>query len=139
MPPAHNRKLKRSLLEIGGENFEAQTTDIQVVNDTDDGEQFHTYGGDESSFVEDADPSFSLQLKGFSDWRVGGFSDFLWANDGATVAFQLDHYPDVVGEHVRWSGTVKVKAPTAGGEIRTTEVTEATLKIVGKPDYDRIG
>jgi hypothetical protein len=36
---------------------------------------------------------------------------------------------------VQWSGQVKLKAPNAGGEARTTEMTEVTLQIVGKPTY----
>ena len=139
MPPAHNRKLREAVLDIGGSQFHAQINDMQVVNDTDDAEQFHTYGGDDSSFAEPADPNYNLALKGFADWRVGGFSDFLWVHDGETVTFQLDHHPNIVGEHVRWSGQVNIKAPNAGGEIRTTELTESTLKIIGKPAYARIG
>lgn len=133
---AQHKKLTTSVLDIGGSTFEAQMTDIQIVNDTDDPEQFYTY--DNSSFYEAADPSFSLQLTGFADWTSGGFSDFLWTHDGETMDFTLDHHNGVTGWHVQWSGEVFVKAPSAGGEVRATETSEVTLGIVGAPTYTRI-
>lgn len=136
---ANNRKLKIITLDIGGSEFQAQLTDWKITNDTDDAEIKYTFGGDDEAFAEEADASFKLELKFYSDWRSGGISDFLWAHDGETVTFQLDHLPDIVGEHVQWGGSVQIKAPSVGGEIRTTEVTEATLAIVGKPVYARIG
>lgn len=139
MPAATHYKLTKATLNIGGSQFQSQINDMQVVNDTGDATIFHTYGGDESSFAEAAEPDYKLALKGFADWTVGGFSDYLWAHDGETVAFTLDHHPDVVGSFVRWTGQVQVKASTVGGEIRTTELTESTLAIVGKPAYSRIG
>ncbi len=75
----------------------------------------------------------------YSDWRSGGISDYLQENDEVQVSFQLDHHPDIVGEHVRWTGDVKIKAPTVGGDVRTTETTAVTLQCVGKPEYERVG
>lgn len=139
MPAATNYKLKIAVLTIGGSQFQGQITEMTINNDTDDAEIFNTYGGDGSSFAEAAEPSFQLELKGFADWTLGGFSDFLWAHNGETVAFTLDHHPDVVGSYVRWTGNVQIKAPSAGGEIRTTELTETSLAIVGTPVYSRVG
>ena len=135
---AINYKLKVATLNLGGTEFQDQITTMQITNDTDDGETFFTFGGDDASFIEAADPSFTLELTAFADWTLGGISDYLWAHDGETVTFQLDHHPDVVGSHVRWAGSVQIKAPGAGGEIRTTETTETTLVIVGAPIYSRI-
>lgn len=136
---ATHYKLNDAVLDIGGSQFQAQITDMKVSNNTGDATQYATFGGPTSSFVEAADPSYTLDLKGFADWTLGGFSDFLWAHDGETVVFQLDWHPTIVGSHVRWSGQVQIKAPNSGGEIRTTELTETSQAIVDKPLYQRIG
>jgi hypothetical protein len=135
---AHNRKLKIIEFRLGGLSYEIQLSSWKVVNNTDDGDKMWVFatGGE---FIEEADPDYALELKFFSDWRSNGISDFLTTNDETDAAFQLDHLPDIVGEHVRWTGSVHIKAPTAGGDVRTTEVTEVTLQCIGKPVYSRIG
>jgi len=129
---AHNRKLKFITLDIGGANFEIQLTSWKITNDTDDGEKVDTFAPD-GGFVEEADAAYKLELKFLADWRAAGISDYLWDNDGETVAFQLDHLYDVPGEHVRFTGEVQIKAPSVGGDVRTTELTEVTLVCVDKP------
>lgn len=134
---AHNRRLKTITFTLGATAFECQVKSWQIVNNTEDGERQFTFCPD-GEFYEEADDTYALELTFFSDWRSGGISDFLVANNQTNVAFQLDHHPAIVGEHVRWTGTVKVKAPTVGGEVRTTEMTEVTLPVIGKPVYARI-
>jgi hypothetical protein len=135
----NHRKLMKATLSIGGIEFQNQLSTFNLSNDTDDPEQFHTYGGEGESFAEAADDAYTLELTFYADWRSNGVSDFLTANDGSTLPFILDHHPDVVGEHVRRAGDVLIKAPNMGGEIRTTETTETTLTVIGKPSYERIG
>lgn len=135
----NHRKLMKATLTIGGVEFQNQLRNFNLSNDTDDPEQFHTYGGEGESFAEPADDSYTLELEFYADWRSNGISDYLTANDGNTVEFQIDHHPDVVGEHIRRAGDVLIKAPNMGGEIRTTELTETTLTVIGKPSYERIG
>src|SRR5262245_42341312 len=100
---AHNRKLKLIEFTVDGTSFECQLQSWNLANNTDDGERMYTFCPD-GEFIEDAEPQYALELTFFSDWRSDGVSDFLWAHDQETVAFQLDHHPDVVGEHVRWTG-----------------------------------
>lgn len=133
---AHNRKLKLIEFSIDGTSFECQVQSWQVVNNTEDGELYYTFCPD-GEFREDAEPDYALELTFFSDWRSDGISDFLTLHDQQTLAFVLDHHPDIPAEHVRWTGEVKVKAPSAGGEARTTEMTEITMPIIGKPVYTR--
>lgn len=133
---AHNRKLKQITFMIGTEEFQVQCRSWQIVNNSDDPEKQYTFAPD-GEFYEDVDPSFTLEASFFADWRSDGISDYLWAHDGEVVAFQIDHHPDVPLEHVRWTGEVKIKAPSVGGEVRTTEVTEIELPIIGKPEYER--
>ncbi len=133
---AHNRKLKQITFDIGGEEFSAQCTTWQIVNNGDIGDKQYTYAPD-GDFNEEVDPDFSLTASFFSDWRSDGISDFVWAHDGETVTFQIDHHPDIVGEHVRFNGSVTIKAPSVGGDVRTTEVTEIEFPILGAPVYSR--
>lgn len=133
--PAHNRKLKQIVFDLGGNEFQVQVTTWNMNNNTADGEQTHTFGGDDSSFIDEADPDYSLTLTVLADWRSGGISRWLQEQDNNTVSFQLDHHPGVVGEHVRWTGEVKIKAPSVGGDVRTTETQSVTLPCVGKPDF----
>lgn len=133
---AHNRRLKVITLDLDGQNFECQVQTWTLANNSADGEKMFTYCPD-GEFVEETDPDYALELTFYSDWRSSGISTFLWENDGDDVTFQLDHHPDIVDEHVRWNGTVRIKAPTVGGEVRTTETTEVTLQCVGKPVFTR--
>jgi hypothetical protein len=132
----HNRKLKLIEFQLGDDNFECQVSSWNMANNTEDGEKFYAFCPD-GEFREEAEPDYALELKFFSDWRSEGISDFLTANDQMVVAFQLDHHPDRPAEHVRWTGTAKIKAPTVGGDARTTEMTEITLPCIGKPVYSR--
>lgn len=135
-----NRKLKIITFRLSGVDFQCQLQKWNLANNTEDGEKFYTFcgPGTEGEFREDAEPDYALELTFFSDWRSAGISDYLVLNDQVTVAFYLDHHPDIIGEHVRWTGSCKIKAPNVGGEARTTEMTEVTLPVIGKPTYARI-
>lgn len=133
---AHNRKLKNLTLGIGGNEFQIQLREWIMENNTDDAETFYVYV-EGQEFAETPEPSYSLNCTFYADWRSAGISDYLWLNKGTNVPFQVDHHPDIPGEHVRWTGTLHVKAPNVGGEVRTTEITEATFQVVGEPVYSR--
>jgi hypothetical protein len=141
MTSPHHRKLKILTLDLGGTEYQIQCKKAQVVNNTDDGEQFYTFGNngqdDSTGFVENADPKFALDLSFYSDWQLAGINDFLWDNDGETITFQLDLYPDLPAEHVIFTGEVNVKAPNAGGEVRAQDVTDTVLQCPNKPVKSR--
>lgn len=132
----HNRKIKQIQFTVDGTSFECQVQAWKIVNNTEDGERYFAQCPD-GEFREDGEDDYALELTLFSDWRSDGISDFLTQNDKSEVDFQIDHHPDIAAEHVRWVGTVKLRAPDAGGEARTTEMTEVTLQIKGKPVYSR--
>lgn len=136
----HNRKLKRITFTLGGNSYACQVQSWQMLNNTEDGEKFYSFcdGDEDGEFREDAEPDYAIELVLWADWQLNGVSDYLTTNDQQTVAFVLDHHPDVAGEHVRWSGSCKLKAPSVGGEARTTEKTEITLPCIGKPTYTRV-
>lgn len=135
----HVKKLKQVTLDIGGENFEVQLKTFKLVDDTDEGEVAYTFAPD-GEYVEEADEAWGLELVFLSDWRVNGVSDFLAQHHNEVVPFQLDHHPDVTAEHVRWSGDVRLRHPSVGGNARATELTEITLPLINfdpKTAYSR--
>lgn len=132
----HNRKLKVIELQIGAVEYQCQLKTWTMANNTEDGEKLYSYCPDGED-REEAEPDYALELEFFADWRTNGISDWLTLHDQENAAFVLDHHPDIPAEHVRWSGTLRVKAPPVGGETRTTEMTSVTLQIIGKPVYSR--
>lgn len=138
----HQTRLKIIQFTIGGNSFECQVNSWKLDPGTNDGDRQYTFCPD-GVFVEETDDEPTLELKFFSDWRSAGISDYLWANPNVVAAFVLDHHPDIVGEHVRWSGSVLVKPAPVGGDARDTEMTEITLQVIGTLGngltYARIG
>lgn len=132
----HSRKLKTITFTLAGASFECQVKSWNIANNTGDGERMYGFCPD-GEFIEDAEPEYALELEFFADWRGDGISDYLTSNDQETVAFQLDHHPDDAGEHVRWVGDCKIKAPSVGGDARKTEMTSAKFQCIGKPAYSR--
>lgn len=141
----HQHRLKVITFTLAGVDYSCQINSWTMNNNTVDGVKTFTYcsGGTGaatiSEFRTETDDDYSITIKAFADWRSGGISDYLWNNTRAIAAFVLDHHPDIVGEHVRWSGNLVLKAPTVGGDVRTTEETSQTLLILGVPVFARIG
>lgn len=133
---AHNRRLKVITFTLEGVSFECQLASWTLTNNSADGEKMYTFCPD-GEFREETDDDWALDLRFFSDWRSGGISDYLQTNDKETVAFVINHHPDIVGEHVRWTGNVVIRAPSVGGDARTTEQTQVTLQVIGTPVYTR--
>ena len=141
MPEPQALKLATILLDIGGTNFEHQLIDFKINPTSDDGDVTYTFGGNPDdptkpgAIVEDVDPDESIDLTFLSDWATGGICDYLWVHNGETVSFQIDHHTNEVGQHTRFSGQLKLKAPPVGGAANDTEKTEITLKVVGSVNY----
>lgn len=136
--PVHGRQLTDLNFELGGTEYRCQVRSAIVTNNSDEPEVLATFCPD-GDYVAAAVGSFSLDMVFISDWSAGGISDFLWQNDGLTADFQLDLYSDTAGQHVRWTGTVNIKAPNVGGEAKATDLTEVSLLCVNKPVYSRVG
>jgi hypothetical protein len=137
----HQRRLKLINFTLDTASFECQVQSWNIDPGIEDGERQYTYCPD-GQFVEETDGAPTLQLRFFADWRSDGISDFLWSNPNKEASFTLDHHPDIVGEHVRWTGKVLLKPPPTGGDVRTTESHELTLAIIGTLgnglDYERV-
>jgi hypothetical protein len=138
----HQRRLKIVTFTIGGTDYSCQLTSWTLSYGIKTGDRIYTFcsaGEGQNSFIEETDGEPTLDLKFLSDWTSSGVSDYLVNNNMTTAAFQLDHHPDIVGEHVRWSGSLQIQAPDVGGDARATEESDCTLPIIGTPTYARIG
>ncbi|PWW50264.1 hypothetical protein [Actinokineospora spheciospongiae] len=134
----HQRRIKMIQFTLESVAYECQVQSWKLDPGIEDGERQYTQCPD-GTFIEETDDDPSLELKFFSDFRSAGIDSYLWANRGRVVDFQLDHHPEITGEHVRWSGTLIVKPGPAGGEARATETTEVTMQIVTLNEMERIG
>lgn len=132
---AHNRRLDAITFDLDGVQYECQITNWRINPPQNVGDTVYTFCPD-GAFVEEVDPdAWTLDLSWVSDWRVNGLNRVLWA--AATSApdeplpFELVSHPTITGEAVSWVGEVIPRAPAAGGEARTTEMSEITLTGVG--------
>jgi hypothetical protein len=89
---AHNRKLTHVILTLDGTEFQSQLKSVTWNNNTDDATIFFVFEPGEE-FAEAADPSWSLDVSFYADWRAGGIADFLYSHDEEDVAYVLDHLP----------------------------------------------
>jgi hypothetical protein len=139
----HQRRLKIVNFTLNGVAYDCQVTSWKLSYGIKTGTRIYTYcaaGEGNNDFIEETDGEPSLELKHISDWTSGGISDFLINNSMTVATFQLDHHPDIVGEHVRWSGSVQIQAPDIGGDARVTEIGDVTMPIIGAvPTYARMG
>lgn len=141
------KKLKYLELRLGTDpnvvDHACQLTTWKVNNNTDDGEVRYTFCYDPDSPLhpnegetrEDAEPSYSLSAKVFSDWRGQGLSRWSWQHNGEWVGVTIHHHPDDPASHVWWVGEVKVKAFSVGGDARTTEESEFEWQFRGEPKF----
>lgn len=136
MPPQH-KQLKLITLTVAGQSWEGQIRRWELDPGEQDGDQAYTFSPD-GAFTEDTTPEPTLLLEFYADWRANGISDYLWTHRGETAVFVLDHNPDDAASHVRWTGSIVLKAPTAGGEARTNEVGEVTFQCQGMPTYTHV-
>jgi hypothetical protein len=133
----HKGTLKYVSFDFDGNEFRAQLKSWKLNNNSDDPDKIYTFGPDgQNEDSEDEVPDWELELSFYSDWRTPtGISHWLWLNRGNTVTYTIHHNLGSTGEDPTFSGEVKIKAPSVGGDVRTTEVTDLTLPVVGEPDY----
>jgi hypothetical protein len=89
------------------------------------------------SFSSIGKTTYSLHLVAAQDWSTTGLARFLWDNDGALADFQYQAHgvaaipPTAVLPGM--SGSVRLVAPTYGGEADTYAELEVTLPCSSKP------
>lgn len=140
-PQPHYRRLKIISFTLGGVEYSTQVTSWKVSAGIKTGDRIYTFssaGEGHNVVIEETDGEPTLDIKFLSDWTSGGISDYLWNNNMVTAAFTLDHHPDIVGEHVQFSGQVQLQAPDTGDDARASEEQEVNLPILGAiPIYER--
>lgn len=132
----HQRRLKIITLTVDSNSFDCQVSSWTFDPGVKPGALMYSFCSDgegNNSFYEETDEEPTLQLKFFDDWRSDGISTFLHDNVNTVVDFVLDHHPDIVGEHRRITGQLKVIPHPIGGDARVTEVGDVTLPVL--PGY----
>jgi len=133
----HAPTMKYVSLDIGGNEFRAQIKTWKLTDDTDDPDSIYTFGADgQNEDTEEPNPKWNLELEFYADWRAPtGLNHYLWSNPGQVAAYTIHHNLGTDGSDPVFSGEVKLKRTPVGGEVRTKELTELTLPVVGEPDY----
>jgi hypothetical protein len=134
----HTTTLKYVSFDLDGNEFRAQLRTWNLNNNSDSPDKIYTYGADgQNEDSEEEVPDWELAMEFYADYRTPtGLNHWLWTNKGNTVDYTIHHNLGVTGEDPTFSGQVKIKAPSVGGEVRTKEVTSLTLAVVGEPDYE---
>jgi hypothetical protein len=115
-------------------DFSCQMMALNPANNTPDGDKFYTYCADGSGEGrESADPDWSVTLRGKHDWTPGGISRYLHAQDGEEIELSITFDNAVAGWERTWVGTVTVKSPGDGGDVRSPQEFEVTYQYIGAP------
>jgi hypothetical protein len=89
------------------------------------------------SFSSIGKTTYLLHLVAAQDWSTAGLARFLWDNDGALAEFQYQaHGASAIPPTAStpgMSGTVRLVAPTYGGEADTYAELEVELPCSSKP------
>jgi hypothetical protein len=89
------------------------------------------------SFSSVGKTTYDLHLVAAQDWSTTGLARFLWDNDGALAEFQYQAHGAAsmppTAATPGMAGTVRLVAPTYGGEADTYAELEVTLPCSAKP------
>jgi hypothetical protein len=130
-------------MTVDGVDYSCQLTSFTFNPNAKAGNAHWTFcaaGEGNNMGYEETDDLWSLELKFDADWRVGGISDVLSdpANNKRVVNFQVDHHPDIPGEHVQWNGQLMILAASIGGDVRVTESQDVVFPVLGTPTKVRV-
>jgi hypothetical protein len=91
-----------------------------------------------SQFTGAGDHDYDLVLEVAQDWQdAGSLSNYLWDNDGETIADCVLEPQSGVG--VRWTFDLFIIPGAVGGAVDTVGTSQVTLGIIGKPVKSDIG
>lgn len=121
-------RLKGGTLTLDGQQFGKQMTSVSLEpSENTEGEDVETLTGATLSAEETT--SWALNLGAIQDFDDPlGFVEFARANAGEDVAFSW--LPNAAGAPT-YSGTVKVRAVTIGGDVATRLTTTKAWPVVG--------
>ena len=127
--PIEDSRLKAGTLTVDGHQFARQMTSVSLEpSEEEEGEAIETLSG--ATVEPDEVTSWVLNLGAVQDFDdPAGFVEFARANKGDTVAFTWE--PNAGGP--AYSGTVKVRAVTIGGDVATRLTTTKAWPVIGEP------
>lgn len=127
--PITDSRNKGGELTLDAQPFAKQLTSVELAPDTDeDGDAVETLDG--SQILPDETTSWTLELGAIQDFDdPAGFVEFARANAGDVVPFTWR--PNDGGP--TYSGSVKVRAVTIGGDVNARLSSTASWPVQGVP------
>lgn len=94
----------------------------------------------DGTFSEVGRSTYALALRLGQDWaNAQGLARWLWDNEGTTAAFRLQAHGSGTASSTdapAMTGTVRIVAPSYGGEVDNYAEAEVTLPCVAKPTLE---
>lgn len=129
--PIEDSRNKGGVLILDAQPFEKQMTSVELVpSEEEDGDRLEVLSGE--VIEPDEITSWELQLGAIQDFvDPAGFVEFARTNKGELVSFVWA--PNGAGQPA-YSGTVRVRAVTIGGEVASRLTTTKAWPVIGDPD-----
>ena len=126
--PIEDSRLKTGTLTLDALPFAVQATSVALVPSTDEeGDAVETLSGDE--ILPDDVTTWTLNITAIQDFEnSAGFLEFLRANAGDVVTF---NWKPTAAAVPNWSGSVKIRPTTIGGEVNSRLTSEVELPVQG--------
>lgn len=126
------QKLRDGILEIGatgsGMEFAAQVTNGSIEPSYSEGDTVEVLSG--AKDTEEAEWEGTLNAEFYQDYDMDGLVAWTWEHDGELLPFRF--VPSKAGE-LEFSGEVKIRPVTVGGEVGTENTAEAEWTLPTKP------
>lgn len=133
MATIKKQKLRKGLLTLGevgsGKEFAAQVTSGSIEPSYSEGDTIEVLSGDRDT--EAAEWEGTLKAEFFQDYDMEGLVAWTWENDGILMPFRF--VPSTTGE-IEFTGKVKVRPVTVGGDVGEENTAEAEWTITEKPE-----
>lgn len=116
--------------------FNCDVHTVEVVTEPGDVVEYQTLCAT-GSFSSIGKSTYALHIVAAQDWSTTGLARFLWDNDGALADFQYQAHGTVVIPPTAalpgMSGSVRLVAPTYGGEADTYAELDVELPCSSRP------
>lgn len=131
--PITDSRNKTGTLTLDGDAFATQATSVALVPSTDEvGDAVETLSGDTIS--PDDQTTWELQITAIQDFEDSdGLLEFLRANAGDIVTYD---WKPTTASVPHWSGTVKVRPTTIGGNVNERLTSDIVLPCQEEPTAD---
>lgn len=128
-------KLGPGLLTLGEtgtpKEFGTQVSETTLTPEYDSDDPINVLSGDE--YAGDETETWLLSVVLYQDYTAESLHLWLYQNAGEEVPFTF--VPSKAGA-LQATGTVKVRAASLGGEVKTRNTSEVEFPVVGRPVID---